>query len=481
MKKKIFSVLFALVLAVSLSLVTATPVAAGPGTEVQITSEAHYDRNPSFVEATVAGGGCTVGDYLVFYVKGQGDLPNVPPTYDPDGDTYDVYYKKSTDKGVTWSAAQQVAVCNTDQRGMAAFQHASTGDIWVFVSGGGAGGTAIKYTTYNGTSWSALTDTTYTGSHVDAFQDSDGKIWVFYEEATGIEAIKSADSGATWNQVTNIGPDPNDGIPKVMQANGKLYVTWCNWNVGGKVWYTHSTDGLTGATWNTPVELADVSGTTMCDSVLLQDSHNKWWLFYAPWDIGTDSQWIEYITSLDGGASWSTATQLTSGGYDTTYWWDMWPEPFEDDNGNIQLLYSSERDGAGTNRIDGNIWLIQVTGVGPVTMTSTVSAALAISVSPTSIDFGIIPPGSESSEVDITVSNIGNISVDISASIIDDTADEFYAHNLFLNDPTKAVNYIESNLAAGANVVPKAKVKVPADYASIGERTGILVFWAEEH
>jgi hypothetical protein len=331
----------------------------GPGNEAatvdhpaMLTTDSHYDRNPSFFIADD-------GTWWLFFVRASDSLPHVPPTYNPDAATYDVWYMTSSNQGFTWSAETKISP-TTSQRGMAAFQD-DAGKIWVFVSSPGAATIQYYTTTDGGGTWTGPTATVYSGSHVDAFQASDGKIWVFYEGGTGVEAIQSSDYGSSWVQVTGIGPSPNDGIPKVTEAEGKLYVVWCNWAVGGKAWYTTSTDGLVGSSWNSPTQLVDVPGTIMCDPVLCKDGYGVFWLFYAPWDTVTDSQLIEYITSTDGGATWSSPTSVTTGGYGTTYWWDMWPEVAQVGyGGKMILFYGSESSADGTTRIDGNMWMMTV-------------------------------------------------------------------------------------------------------------------------
>jgi len=314
---------------------------------IQLTTDPHYDRNPSVFKASD-------GKYWLFFVRAASDTPHIPPTYNPDADSYNVYYMTSTD-GVSWSTETNLTVCSTGQRGMAAFQD-DTGAIWVVTSAPGNNSILYFKSTDNGATWTGPVNTGYTGSHVDAFQASDGKIWIFYEDGgTGIEAIKSSDYGASWTHVTGIGPSPNDGIPKATEADGKLYVVWCNWAVGGKAWYTTSTDGLTGDSWDTPKLLVDVSGTIMCDPIMIK-YNGLYVLFYAPWDQATDSQWIEVITSTDL-TTWSERRRVTNGGWGTTYWWDMWPEALVDGT-NLYLFYGSEKNG--TRRGDGNIFMYKV-------------------------------------------------------------------------------------------------------------------------
>ena len=314
----------------------------------QITTSDRYERNPSVFKMG--------NTYWVFFVRANSTGSHDPDDgYNPDTDSYHVYYTTSTDNGATWSSPTKVDNASTGQRGMAAFVD-HTGKIWVFVSSPGA--SDIKYTTStdNGATWSSLTDTGYDGSHVDAFEDSENKIWVFYEDGgTGIEAIKSSDGGSTWTHVTNISPSPNDGIPKAMEADGKLYVVWCNWNAGGKAWYTNSTN-LTGESWASATELVDVPGTTMCDPVLVKKG-SEYILFYAPWNQSTNAQWIEVMKTVDV-TNWpSSGKKVTNGGYGTTHWWDMWPEVLVDGS-ELYLFYGSEKNGAA--RADGNLFMFKV-------------------------------------------------------------------------------------------------------------------------
>jgi beta-xylosidase len=148
------------------------------------------------------------------------------------------------------------------------------------------------------------------------------------------------------------------GIPKAIQDHtGKFHVVAAHWGSGGAYHYFTSTDGIN---WTARPDPVIVSGTESCDPVLLEDSTGKLWLFYAPRDGTNNSQWIEVVTSTDGGAHWSGRTRLTSGGYGGTYWWDMWPEPIEY-QGDLYFLYTSERYGStSTYRIDGNIWIEKV-------------------------------------------------------------------------------------------------------------------------
>ena len=324
MSKRLVSISMLLILLVStLSIaVQIIPTIANPSPSesrevsqaVQLTTHTNHDRNPSFFRASD-------GKYWLFFVHGRG--PELRPFWD-------IYYMISTDNGTTWSTPTNVSasVSPTGQRGMAAFQD-DTGKIWVFVSQpkDGSTDTNIHYYTFNGTTWTGPTDvlvsgSPISGSHIDALQATDGKIWIFYESA-GVKATYY--NGTSWSSVITI--SATGGIPKAIEADGKLHAVWCDGSTG-KIYYSNSADGVT---WSASQVVVDVVGMYNNDPVIGVDSNGTYWLFYAPWTGRggglPDSQWIEVVYSSDGGATWSSRINVTSGGYGTVYWDDMWPEP----------------------------------------------------------------------------------------------------------------------------------------------------------
>lgn len=323
---------------------------AGTALFERLTQNNRYDRNPSFFQAGD-------GTYWLFFVRATDALPHQPPAYNPDTAPYDVYWLTSGDGGASWTEAGPVPN-TTNQRGMAAFQD-DTGTIWVFTSGPEPGGDSNIYynTTMDGSSWTGFNDTGVDGNHVDAWQDSTGSIWIFFEAiGGGVKCAYSSDYGGTWS--AEIAVNATGGTPKAMQDAGGLYrAVWCQWPEG-KAYQAISVDGIT---WSGG-EVVDVPGTTMCDPVLYQNASSNYWLFYAPWDetLGDNgSQWIEFMASPDAG-EWTTPVRLTSGGPGPLYWWDMWPEPFEDSQGNVLLFYTSESNDDGDGRTDGNIWMLKI-------------------------------------------------------------------------------------------------------------------------
>lgn len=113
---------------------------------------------------------------------------------------------------------------------------------------------------------------------------------------------------------------------------------------------------------------------------------------------------------------------------------------------------------------------------GSVGLTADNPQITAISVTPTSIDFGTLYPGQSSSVTTLTISNIGSVDVSVATSI--DETGTFFTDNLWL-DVMKAIDYFIDPLTVGGTpATPGAKVVVPSTYPAVGEITGTLIFEA---
>jgi hypothetical protein len=354
MNKKLLSGAVSLLFVLfSVSLVSTTVFAATIEVSLpkQLTTDSHYDRNPSFFKASD-------GTYWLFFVRGH-TTPAIRPVYDPESDSYDVYYITSADNGVTWSTETKIPSTSTNQRGMAAFQD-DAGKIWVFVCGFGGSDKYIRFYKYDGGVWSGPTDVISGGNveanHCDALQTATGTVFIFYESTdSSLDTIYSNDNGASWSPKVDI-TTGYGGVPKAIRgSDGKLNVVFTQ-NVG--IYLTKSSDGLT---WSAPTMIAGGGGspTFDYDPVLTQiSSSGKYYLFWAPYSDplagGNDAQKIRVKTSNDG-LNWPSSSKVTNGGYKSTTWWDMWPEAYADGN-TVYLFYGSEKG----SRTDGNIFMYKI-------------------------------------------------------------------------------------------------------------------------
>ena len=115
-----------------------------------------------------------------------------------------------------------------------------------------------------------------------------------------------------------------------------------------------------------------------------------------------------------------------------------------------------------------------------VGLTVGVPDIVAISATPTSIDFGTLYPGETSATFDITVENVGTHEVDVDADVYE--AGLFY-DNLQLNIGTGWYIWsywtnIITNLAMGDSELLYTRLPVPGNYIPTGTETATLIFEA---
>jgi hypothetical protein len=145
---------------------------------------------------------------------------------------------------------------------------------------------------------------------------------------------------------------------------------------------------------------------------------------------------------------------------------------------------------------------VEVTGSSPnYTVTFTPAAAgstqltvdvpdiVAISVDPTSIDFGSMVPGQTSSPYAITVTNVGTHQADVEVQLDASSADLFKENLWMRYDSTGSFNtgsgspfYTWGTLISGLNMNASSYVEtelsIPSDYTPDGEETATLIFTA---
>lgn len=347
-------------------------------------SDARYDRNPSFVVDDT-------GKYWLFYTRAENANVRGTGTH-PDSDEYIIYYLTSEDEGTTWDGPTKLEKsdskkpANFAQRDVAAIfdpDVAGAKKFFVFAASGYTSGYTNNYIYYyRGNAWNDPVQVIQTpsgnpvvGGHIDVVYRADKQeIWLFYEKGSnGVYAVKSTDHGTTWSNEMFVAKGPTNnygGVPKAFYADGTLYVVFTDNGAG--IYFTKSADN--GQTWSDPVLVADdpkydydpVIYRAMYPNATDPDAYPVLYVFWAPYDDSNERQWIAYTYSTDDGATWHQAPPIiTWGGYNDSayggsqnkYWWDFWPELYQDpESGSMLLFYASESNSNGRNMIDGNIW-----------------------------------------------------------------------------------------------------------------------------
>lgn len=105
--------------------------------------------------------------------------------------------------------------------------------------------------------------------------------------------------------------------------------------------------------------------------------------------------------------------------------------------------------------------------------TDIVSDIVAISVSPATVNFGILTPGTTGNGGDITVTNTGTVPCNVSA-----IAPSIGVLQYILLDDAPVSSYSVTSLSVSASDVAAATLPVPSDYEPSGIESGTLTFTA---
>lgn len=239
-----------------------------------------------------------------------------------DGNT-EIYYKRSTDGGVSWGADVRLTNALADSW----YPSVSVSGPVVHVSWmdfrDGNNEIYYKRSTDAGVNWSV--DTRLTNNTAESWDpavsvsgqvvhivwedDRDGNYEIYYKGST--------DGGISWGADTRLTNNAaGSGYPCVSVTGQVVHVVWHDdrhFSFQYEIYYKRSTDG--GLSWGSDVRLTNNAANSAYPSVHVSGSgvHVVWH------DERDGNSEIYYKLSADGGVSWGTDTRLTnspfSGGY----------------------------------------------------------------------------------------------------------------------------------------------------------------------
>jgi hypothetical protein len=230
---------------------------------------------------------------------------------------FEIYYKKSTDGGAAWTAIKRLTWTSGTSLNPAIVV-GSSGNLHLVWDDDTPGNFEIFYkkSTDGGATWSSskrLTSTSGSSANPAIVVGSSDKLHVVWEDSTpgNLEIFykKSTDGGATWSTSKRLtstsGSSRNPAI--VVGSSGNLHLVWDDDTTGNsEIYYKKSTDG--GATWSTDKRLTFTSGFSYFPDIAI-DSTNH---IHVVWEDSTPGNpEIYYRRSTDGGATWSTDKRLT--------------------------------------------------------------------------------------------------------------------------------------------------------------------------
>jgi hypothetical protein len=224
-----------------------------------------------------------------------------------------LYYKRSTDNGVSWSQDRVLTPSGNIGPTTIAVEGQVVQVAW---SDARAGNDEIysMHSTDAGVTWSADTRLTnnsalseypsiaVTGSqvHVVWWDTRDGNSEIYYKRST--------DGGATWKPDTRLtNNSANSGSCSVGATGDVVHVVWDDDRDGNQeVYYKRSTDG--GANWTDDIRLTNDQASQSTPNIVVSGSN-----VHVVWnDYRNGNFEIYYKVSTDGGVTWSEDTQLTN-------------------------------------------------------------------------------------------------------------------------------------------------------------------------
>jgi hypothetical protein len=274
-------------------------------------------------------------------------VPNTGHVYAVWMDGYDTKFSKSTDLGTTWSTPVKVygKVSWTDKPIMAMSNDGQS--VYVAFNGPSGGDAYIARSTNAGATWTQtkVVDSTRYYFAFDGDVLPNGTV-VFSQASisyTGpgsapegqvqYHAIRSTNGGASWTNVLvdsrEIGLECEaDGCYAdyylghavvSADANGALvYLHDGAVTAGGPqtVWAQRSTDG--GATWTAPVALS-ASGVNSSFPAVESRGNGDVRAYYMQADGGPDAWNVWYVSSTNGGSTWTTPVKISDATGGTNY------------------------------------------------------------------------------------------------------------------------------------------------------------------
>jgi hypothetical protein len=227
---------------------------------------------------------------------------------------YELIFKRSIDGGATWEADTQLT--NTAGHSHNPAIAVDGSNIYVIWRDNTPGNDEIyfKRSTDGGVTWSEDQQlTTNTSSSIyPAIAVVGANVYVVWSDnSVGNYEVyfkRSSDRGLTWKADRRFSNTTGDSGPAAIVVGGaNIYVVWCDNTEGNyEIYFKRSIDG--GVSWNTYRRITNNAGRSVYPDIAVDGSN-----IYVVWeDNASGNSEIHFNRSVDGGVTWKTDTRLTT-------------------------------------------------------------------------------------------------------------------------------------------------------------------------
>lgn len=234
-----------------------------------------------------------------------------------DAFTKDIFFKRSTDSGTTWTALKRLT-WNPEQSKNPVIALDSGGNAHVIWADKTPGNFEIFYkrSTNNYLNWGVITRLTWNNGLSDLpslYIDSSDIMHLVWEDLSpGNREIfykRSTNHGTTWSAPERLTWNNGNSFQSCIAANtgSELYLVWRDYSPGnGEIYFKSSMDS--GITWSAPVRLTWNGGDSIAPVVLSGSSGS----IDVVWSDDTPGNYeIYHKRSTDSGSTWCPINRLT--------------------------------------------------------------------------------------------------------------------------------------------------------------------------